>query len=432
MNLTLIAIIGILIMLVLILSGANIGLCMIAVGIVGYAVVRDWNGALTMVKTYMVSSSMTYSMTVIPLFVLMGQFAFYSGISDDLFTSTKIWFGKRRGGLAYAGVVSCGLFGAICGSLAATTATMSKVAKPVMSRHHYKEEIIGGTMASAGVLGVLIPPSTPFILYGLTSSVSIGKLFAAGIIPGILQALCFCIVIVIWCKKDKDLCPAGESYTLKEKLKALKGFAGMALIFFIVLGGMFSGILSVTEAAAIGCIVSFIILLVRKRFTRKDFKTAAMDTISTVGMVMINVVGAGIFGCFLTVTNLPQNIATFVLENNLAPWLVIICICVLFAVFGCIMDTLALMLLAVPIFLPVMEAMGFDLIWFGVLIIMLMNLGAVTPPVGLSCYVASGVTNIPLNKVFKGAIPFLLAIVIAVIIIAFIPGLSTWLPSLVS
>ncbi|MBQ9032071.1 MAG: TRAP transporter large permease [Parasporobacterium sp.] len=432
MNLTLLAIIGIVIMLILILSGANIGLCMIITGILGYAVVRDWNGALTMVKTYLVSNSMSYSMTVIPLFVLMGQFAFYSGISDDLFNSTRIWFGKKSGGMAYAGVVSCGLFGAICGSLAATTATMSKVAYPIMKKHNYKDEIIGGTMASAGVLGPLIPPSTPFILYGLTTSVSIGKLFAAGILPGIVQALCFCIVIAIWCRRDKELCPAGESYPIKEKLKALKGFLGMAVLFALVLGGMFSGLCSVTEAAALGCTIAFIILLVRRRFTWSSFKTAVLETISTTGMVMINVVGAGIFGCFLTVTGLPQALANWVLANDFPGWLVILVILVVFAVFGCIMDTLALMLLAVPIFLPLLQALGFDLIWFGALIVMIMNLGAVTPPVGLSCYVAAGVMNMPLNKVFKGAAPFLLGIAGAILVVAFIPALSTWLPSFMS
>jgi len=431
MDTTMIAIIGIIVMLVLILAGANIGLSMICVGFVGFLAISGWNGAVSMVKTYLISSSMSYSMTVVPLFVLMGQFAFYSGISDDLFNSTRIWFGRRKGGLAYAGVISCGLFGAICGSLAATTATMSRVAKPVMSKHGYKDEIIGGTLASAGTLGVLIPPSTPFILYGLTAGVSIGKLFAAGVIPGIIQALCFCTVIFIWCMRDRQVCPPGEAYAMKEKLKALKGFLGMFVLFLLVLGGMFSGIFSVTESAAVGAVVAFIILLIRKRFTWKNFKTAVLETVSTVGMVMLNVVGAGIFGCFLTITNLPQNLASWVISMDLPAVLIIVCIFVIFAVGGCIMDTLALMLLAVPIFLPILQSMGFDLIWFGVVIVLVMNLGAVTPPVGLSCYVASSVMEMPLNKVFKGTLPFLIAIVAAFVIVALVPQLSLWLPSLV-
>lgn len=430
MDLVLVAVIGIIIMLILIFSGANIGLCMFIVGFLGYAYVRNWDGAMSMLKTYTVSSSMSYTMTVIPLFVLMGQFAFHSGISDDLFRSSRVWFGKRRGALAHASVMACALFGAICGSLSATTATMSRVAKPIMKEHGYKDEVIGGTLACAGSIGTLIPPSTPFILYGIMAEVSIGSLFAAGVMPGILMALCFMGVIYVWGKIDKTAIPAGESYSLKEKLKSLRGFLGMLVLFGLVLGGMFSGLFSVTEAAAIGAVAAFLIMVIRKRFNWKGFKESMQDTIVTVGMVMLNIVGASVFGCFLTVTNLPTELAVWIKSLSVSPAVIVFIIILIYGIMGCIMDTLALILLSIPIFMPVIKMFGLDPVWFGVILVMIMNLGAVTPPVGLSCYVASGVTEIPLNKVFKGAMPFLLAFLISFIIVVLFPGLSLWLPSL--
>lgn len=427
-----IAILGIVIMLLLIFMGVNIGFCMIIVGFLGYVVVRDWGAALSVLRTYTVSSSMTYSMTVIPLFVLMGQFVFYSGISDDLFRSTRTMFGRAKGGLAYAGVLSCALFGAICGSLAATTATMSRVAKPIMKEYRYKDELVGGTMSCAGTLGTLIPPSTQFILYGVMAEVSIGSLFAAGVVPGIIMAVCFCGVIFVWGRLDKDLCPAGEATSWKEKLKALSGFWRMILLFAIVLGGMFSGITSVTESAALGCVVAFLMMLFRGRCTKESMKACLLDTITTTGMVMLNIVGANIFGAFITITNFPSTIAAWIQSLAVPAIVVVFLIIVIYGVLGCIMDTLALILLSIPIFLPIMEVYGFNLVWFGVVVCMIMNMGAVTPPVGLSCYVCSGVTGIPLSKVFKGAVPFLVAFGIAFILVVLFPQISLALPSLLS
>lgn len=431
MNLTIVAVIGIVVMLVLILLGVNIGLSMFIVGFVGYWFVKDLNAAVSILGSYSTSSSMSYTMTVIPLFILMGNFAFHSGISDGLFMASRTWFGRARGSLAYAAIVACALFGAICGSLAATTATMSRVAKPIMAKNNYKEEVIGGTLACSGTLGTLIPPSTPFILFGIMTETSIGGLFAAGVVPGILMAICFCAVIFILGKKNKDAFPPGQQYTIKEKLISLKGFVGMVILFALVLGGIFTGITSVTEAAAIGAVVSFIFLIVMGKCNKQSLKTSFFDTISTVGMVMLTLVGANMFGTFLTATNLPINLARLIQSLDVSPIVVILIIILIFAVLGCLMDTLALMLLSVPIFLPVIVALGFNVIWFGVIIVMVMNMGAVTPPVGLSCYVASGVTGIPLGKVFRGAIPFLLAFVVAFIIVMLVPELALWLPGLV-
>ena len=431
MSLMTIALLGIIIMLCCVLLGVNIGLSMAVVGFFGYSAVRNFPAAIAILGQYSVSSSMTYTMTVIPLFVLMGNFAFHSGISDDLFLSSRIWFGRIKGSIAYAAIMACALFGAICGSLAATTATMSKVAKPIMSEHKYKDEVIGGTLACGGTLGVLIPPSTIFIIYGVMTEVSIGKLFAAGVMPGIVMAICFCGVIVLWTKKDKDACPAGRSYSMKEKAISLKGFVGMFIVFFIVLGGMFSGTVSVTEAAALGALVTFVIMFIRRRITGFTLKESFLETIVTTGMVMLNIVGANIFGNFMSVTNLPINLANGIMAMNMSPIMVIVIIIVIYGVLGCIMDILALVILSLPIFMPIIDILGFDKVWFGVLIVMITNLGSITPPVGLSCYVASGVMEMPLGKVFRGAVPFLMAFAVSFALICAFPGISLWLPGLV-
>ena len=430
MSLTIIAVLGIAIMLLLIFLGVNIGLSMFIMGFAGYAFILNTNAALTVLGQFSTSSAMNYTMTVIPLFVLMGNFAFHSGISDDLFTTSRTLFGRTRGGLAYAGVLACALFGAICGSLAATTATMSRVARPVMKKYNYKDEVVGGTLSCSGTLGTLIPPSTPFILYGIMTETSIGSLFAAGVVPGILMALCFCGVIFIWCKKDPNACPAGEAYSVLEKLKALKGYLGMFILFALVLGGMFTGTTSVTEAAALGAALSFLFLLIRRKCTRAALRACLFDTLSTTGMVMLTIVGAGMFGTFLTVTGMPVNLAKWIQSLDVAPIMIILIILVIYGIMGCVIDMIAFMLLSLPIFIPVIKAMGFDFIWFGVIMIMIMNMGAVTPPVGLSCYVASGIMGIPLGKVFRGAVPFLLAFLVAFILIIAFPQLSLWLPSL--
>ncbi|MDR1247426.1 MAG: TRAP transporter large permease [Clostridiales Family XIII bacterium] len=425
------AVIGIVVMLALIFLGVNIGLSMFIIGFVGYAYVLNPNAALSVLGTYSTSSSMTYTMTVIPLFVLMGNFAFYSGISNGLFTTSRVLMGRARGSLAYAGIVACALFGSICGSLAATTATMSRVAKPVMAEHGYKPEIIGGVLACSGTLGTLIPPSTPFIIFGIMTETSIGKLFAAGIFPGIVMAACFCVCVFILGKADSNAFPSGQRYSVKEKIFSLKGYLGMFILFLLVLGGIFTGATSVTEAAAIGAAVSLIILIAKRMFTKGNVRESLFDTIKTLGMVMITLVGANMFGTFLTVTNLPTNLAKWINSLDVPSVFVIIIIIVVYAVLGCVMDTLALMILSTPIFVPIIVALGYDVVWFGVIIVMIMNMGAVTPPVGLSCYVASGVMKIPLGTVFRGVVPFLIAFVASLVIVIAFPQTALFLPSIV-
>ena len=432
MSLNVLGIIGIAVMLLLILSGVRIGLVMFMVGFTGYAMATNLKAALVMLKTYTFTSAMNYTLAVVPLFVLMGQFVFYAGISDDLFRSSRTIFGKQPGGLAYAGIFSSAAFGAICGTLGATTATMCSVAKPIMKEHKYSDKLIGGVLSCGGTLGTLIPPSTPAIMYGVIAELSIGKLFAATTIPGIIMAICFCGVVFVWTKINPLAAPGTEEgYSVLEKIKSIKGFIPLLLIFSIVIVGMFSGFFSITESAAAGVLVSFIFLAVRRRATKADIIASLKETALTVGSCMIIIIGANVFGCFLTITGLTATLANFVAGLNMSRTMIIAVIILIYAVMGCFIDCVAMIMITVPIFLPVIVELGYDPIWFGVIVVMVLNLGAVTPPVGAACFVASRVMkDIPLTTIYKGVVPFLLAFLIAFLIVVLFPQVALFLPSI--
>jgi len=393
--------------------------------------VANLKGANGILGSTVMSKSMTYSFTVCPLFILMGQNIYRSGLSTDLFNAAEKWLGGVRGGLAMAAVVACGFFGAICGSLAATVATMTLIALPEMRKNSYRDSLATGSVSAGGTLGVLIPPSTNFIIYGIIAEESIGRLFAAGVVPGIINIIFFCVIIAIIVKVHPDWAPQTQKYSMKEKLQALKGCIGVVVIFVVVIGGMFTGIFSATEAAAIGALVSFIMLLIRRQFTWRNIKASLVETVHTTAMALWMVLGAYIFNCFLTITKMPQDFADLVLSAHLNKYLIIAIIIVFYAIMGCIMDAMAITLLTVPIFLPIIEGVGFDSVWFGVIICLVMNLGSITPPVGLSCYITGGVAkDIPLSKIFAGAAPMCLGILATILVVIFLPELALFLPRL--
>ena len=427
----LLALLGIAFMLILLISGANIGLSLLLVGVIGYSIIRDFNSAIVLLRNSFISSTLNSTYIVIPLFMLMGTFAWKSGVSDDMFNAAKVWFGRTKGGIAYAAVVACAAFGAICGSMQATTVTMCNVGKPIMKENKYKEELIGGTLACGGTLGTLIPPSNNFILYGVIAEVSIGSLFAAGVIPGILMATLFCATIFVWTKLDLEAAPGSCAYSMREKLKSTKGFIPMVLLFALVLGGMFSGLLSMIEAAAAGAFVAFLFMFLRRKCTWRVLRNCLLDTVVATGMTMVALSGATIFGAFLTITNMPTNLANAVAALTLPPWLIIAIIIVLFAIMGCFIDTITIIILTVPIFLPIIQALGYDPIWFGVIMCLVANLGVITPPMGVICYVASSTLDIPLGKVFKGATYYIVAFAITFVLIVMFPQLALWLPGLI-
>ncbi len=426
-----IGVIGIVILVILLFMGMNIGITMFAVGFFGYMIVVNFNAALGILKTIPFAQATNYSFTVIPLFVLMGQFAFHSGMSADLFDAANKWLGRFRGGLAMATVAACAGFAAICGSTAATAATMGVVALPEMRKHGYKDSLATGSIAAGGTLGILIPPSTGFIIYGIVAEQSIGQLFAAGVLPGIVLAICYILAVVVQVKMKPDLAPATAKFTLKEMVISLKGTIGMIVLFLAVIGGMFAGIFTANEAAAVGAVLALGFMIIKRQFTWKRFVMCLRDTIKTSAMVFLILIGAYVFGSFLAITKLPMSLASFVDSLEVSRYVILAVIIIIYMVLGCLMDSLAMVMLTVPIFLPIVLALGFDPIWYGVLMIMVMEMGLITPPVGMNVYIVAGVAkDVPLFTIFKGVAPFVGAMVVAIIIVIAFPQISLLLPGL--
>ena len=430
MSMELLAILGIVLLIILLFSGMHIGIAMMIVGVVGYAVVMKFSGAIGMLKTVPFTQSSNYSLCVIPLFVLMGQLCFASGLSKDLYDACYKWFGRVPGGLSIATIVACAGFAAICGSSSASSATMGTACYPEMKRYGYDSGMSTGCLAAGGTLGILIPPSVGFILYGVSAEESIGALFAAGILPGIVLTLCYIGVIVIEVKLDAKKGPKGEKFPMKEKIAALVKIVPVLILFIIVIGGIFIGFFTPNEGGAIGAVGALIFMLARKWGQWKEFGKAFFDAIKTTAMIMLIVTGAYVFGYFLTVTQLPATLANAIAGMNVSKYVILILILLIYAALGCIMDSLSMIVLLVPIFLPIMKSLGFDTIWFGVLMVMVMEMGQITPPVGINAFIIAGIAkDVPLGKIFKGLVPFVLALVVAVLLVMFIPQLALWIPT---
>lgn len=431
MSLNAVALIGVGVLLLLLFLGMNIGGAMLVVGFVGYTYVINIQAALGLFQTQFFTTSASYTLSVLPLFVLMGEFCYCSGLSRGLFNLSERVLGRLPGSLACASVVACAGFGAICGSPTATAATMGVVACPEMKEKGYADSLASGSVSVGGTLGIMIPPSSAFIVYGVLMGESIGKLFAAGIIPGIILAVLCCFVIVILVKRNPSLAPEGRKYTAKEKLAALKGIWGVAVLFLVVIGGIFIGWFTPNEGAAIGCLLGLIYMIITKNFNWENAKFCAEETAKAFGMTFLIVIGATIFGSFLAITRMPMALAAWVETLNVSRYLILFFILLVYAFLGMIMDAMAMLMLTVPIFSPVVLGLGFDGIWFGVMMVLVMELGLITPPVGLNCYVMAGICKgVPLSTIFKGALPFAAAIFVAILLIVFIPGLATWLPSM--
>ena len=429
MSVLTVAVLGVIVLLVLLMMGMNIGICMMAVGFFGYWYVRGFTPALALFKNIPYTQATTYSFTVIPLFVLMGNLCFHSGMSSDLYDCAHKWLGNLRGGLAMATVAACACFSAICGSTAATAATMGVVALPEMREHGYDDSLSCGSIAAGGTLGILIPPSTGFIIYGIVSGVSIGALFAAGILPGLLLALCYILAITVVVHLHPERAPGKMKFSMKEKLLSLKGGLAMIILFAIAIGGIFSGWFTANEAAAVGATAALIYLIARRRFTWKIFLDCLRDTVKTSGMIFLILIGAYVFGAFLTITGLPTALARFVNSLDVNRYIILAVIILIYAIMGCLMDSLAMVMLTVPIFQPIMQALGFNDIWYGVLMIMVMEMGLITPPVGMNVYIVAGVAkDVPLQKIFRGVAPMVLGMLVAIIILCAWQDLALILP----
>lgn len=431
MSLATTGIIGIVILIILLFSRMPVGFVMGFLGFLGFSYVRGLDPGLSLLVRDIFEVFSSYGLTVVPLFVFMGQIAFNSGISRRLYDSAYVFLGSRRGGLAMATVGACAGFSAISGSTNATAATMATVTIPEMKRYNYDPSLATGTVAAAGSLGILIPPSVIFIVYGILTEQSIGKLFAAGILPGILLSILFLSVIYLRVLKSPSLAPAGPKTSLREKFRSFVGVLETLIIFALVMGGIFFGIFTPTEAAAAGAFLTLLIAIIRRQLTWNGFVNSLADTTRISCMVMVIVTGAVIFGHFMAVTRVPYDLANWVSTLPLPKHAIMGVIILVYLFGGCFMDALAMIMLTIPIFFPVSEALGFDPIWFGVVIVLITEMGVITPPVGVNVYVVYGVAkDVPLELIFKGVLPMLIALLVCNLILLFFPQIALFLPSL--
>ena len=431
MSLMTIGILGIVILIICLFSDMPVGFVMGLLGFLGFGYVRGFDAGLSLLIRDVFEVFTSYGLTVIPLFVFMGQIAFYSGISRRLYDSAFVMIGNRPGGLAIATVGACAGFSAISGSTNATAATMATVTLPEMQRYNYDLGLATGTVAAAGSLGILIPPSVIFIVYGILTEQSIGKLFAAGVLPGLLLSVLFIATIYIRVRRNPSLAPTGTATQSKEKLKSLLGILETLIIFGLVMGGIFFGVFTPTEAAAVGAFLTLVMAIVRRQLSWEGFIKSLADTTRISCMVMVIVTGAIVFGHFLAVTRLPYDLANWVSQLPLPGYAIMGIIILVYMLGGCFMDALAMIMLTVPIFYPVAMALNYDPIWFGVIIVLITEMGVITPPVGVNVYVVYGVAkNVPLETIFKGVLPMMIALLLCNLLLIIFPQIALFLPSL--
>ncbi len=423
--------IGMVMMLLLLFLGMPIGFAMSWVGFLGMLLLVGQDAGLTLIKTVPFNTATTYSLSVVPLFILMGAFAFHSGLSRDLYFMAYRWLGHMPGGLAMATVGGCAGFAAISGSSLATAATMGMVALPEMKRYKYDPALATGSIAAGGSIGILIPPSVVLIIYGILTNQPIGTLFIAGFIPGILEAVFYVITIYILCKRRPEMGPPGARSNLKEKILSLKDTSGALALFVLVIGGLYLGIFTPTEAAGVGAFGALIFTLLRKKLNLKSFFSSLNDSVKTTAMAFLILIGAMLLGYFLTVTQLPFDLADLVTRMEMNRYIILGCVLFIFMALGCVMDSLSIVLLTIPIFFPIITALEFDPIWFGILVVRVVEIGMITPPVGVNVFIIKGVAkDVPMYTIFRGIFPFLIADICHLALLLAVPQITLFLPNL--
>ncbi len=428
---TIIGLLSFIALIALIFLKIPVGFVMAIVGFAGFGLLVSWDASLNLIARDFFAVFNSYNLTVIPLFVLMGQVAHHSGMSGRLFNTAHKFMGHLPGGLAIATIGACAGFSAICGSTSATAATMASVALPQMKKYNYDPAMATGVVAAGGGLGILIPPSTIFIIYGIMTEQSVGKLFMAGVLPGILLTVSFILAIVIWTRLRPGICERAPKATWKEKMASLSGIIETFILFFMVMGGLFVGFFTPTEAAAIGAFGTLLIALIGRSLSWQGFVRSLDETTRVSCMIFAIVAGATVFGHFLAVTGIPANVGTWVSTLPLPPPVIIGLILLVYLLLGCLMDALAMIMLTIPIFFPVVTTLGYDPIWFGVIIVLVTGMGVITPPVGINVYVVAGVArDVPLQVIFKGASYMLIALLVTTILLVVFPQIATFLPSL--
>ena len=424
----LVGIIGLIVLIVLMFLRMWIGAAMAVAGFLGFAYLTGFDRALVMAAQTPYNTIAMYAFAAVPMFVLMGSLVSNTGIGADLYNSAYKCFGQFRGGLALATIVACAMFAAICGSSSAETLTIGKVALPEMKKFQYSDTLATGSIASGGTMGILIPPSIGFLLYGLLTEQSVGYLFMAGILPGVLLSFLFILVIIIWTRINPRSGPAGPRVPFKEKVFSLKNTWATVVLFILVLGGIYRGIFTPTEAGAIGAFGAIIITVASRRLTGKNLINSILETATTTAIILIIMAGAYIFMKFLTVSKLPFEMANFIKGIGLSTYMVWAVIIIIYLILGMFLDIMSAMVLTVPLIYPVILALGFDPIWFGVEVVLLMELGLITPPVGMNVFIMSSVTDVKMGTIFKGVWPFVGAMMACIIILTIFPDIALFIP----
>jgi tripartite ATP-independent transporter DctM subunit len=399
------------------------------VGFVGLGLLRGWPATMANAAQVVYDTGFAYTLSVVPLFILMGNFVARAGLAHELFRAAYAFIGHLRGGLAHATVLACAGFGAICGSSIATAATMAKVAYPPMKKLGYADHLATGVIAAGGTLGIMIPPSTILVIYGIVTETNIGKLFAAGVLPGLLCAalMMACVAWITW--RDPAAGPAGERSSWAVRRAALRDIWGVALLVVVVLGGIYGGVFTATEGAGIGASGAFFFAWLRRALTLKVLFSVLVESARTTAMLFTILIAAMLFSAFVNFTTMPGDLKDWILQMGLSPLMVVGAMMVIYVLLGTIMEELSMVLLTIPVFFPIVTGLGFDPVWFGVLIVLVVQVGLISPPVGMNLFVLNSLLKgVPLAQIFRGVWPFVLALLVAMFLVLEIQPLALWLP----
>jgi len=430
MNEVTIGIVGLVAILLLFLTGIELGFAMAIIGFLGFGYIVSFSAASNLLAKDIFDVFSSYGFTVIPLFVLMGQIAFNAGIARRLFSASYKFIGHVPGGLAMATVAGATAFKAICGSSPATAATFAVVAVPEMDRYGYSKKLSTGIVAVVGTLGILIPPSVTLIVFGIITEQSIGKLFLAGLVPGLMIAFFFICIIYVWCRIDPALGPKGEKSTWKERLISLPEVVWVLVIFVFMVGGLMQGLFTPTEAGSVGTFFVLLLSLVKRDIKLKGYIVSVAESLRTACMVLMLIAGSAVLGHFLAVTRIPMISADWVASLTINKYIIMIIISIIYLIGGSFIDDLAFMILATPIFYPAIIKLGFDPIWFGMIIAITVMVGVVIPPVAINVFVVNKITKVPFGVIYGGVYPFLIALVVCATLLFIFPQLALWLPNL--
>jgi tripartite ATP-independent transporter DctM subunit len=423
-----IGLIGCAIVVFLILMGTHLGLTLLIAGFIGFGMIGGWDAALGNLAIIPFDRMSNYSFTVLAMFFLMAAFVSHGGIGKEAYEAARAWIGQFKGGLAMATVGGCGMFAAITGTSLAGSIVMGKVAYPEMRRAGYAMPLAAGVISAGGTLGILIPPSMGFILIGIMTDLSIGQLFMAGILPGITEIIFYMLAIAVVCRLNPKLAPAGIKTTWKERGLSVRRTWAVVFLFLLVMGGIYGGVFTVTEAGAIGAFGAFIIALARREMSRGAFWDSLMDTAKMMGMIILILAGVFLFNAFLAITQIPAALGEFIVSLPLSRWAILTIIIVVYVILGCFFDVIAILILTIPILYPAIQAMGFDLIWYSVIMVRIIEIGEITPPFGINLFGLRGVIDAPLGTIYRGVIPFVIADLLDVTLLCCFPIISTFLP----